>query len=31
MALTKEAEQNKPKKPLSTYFKFSQKRYAELG
>lgn len=31
MALTKEAEQNKSKKPLSTYFKFSQKRYAELG
>ena len=31
MAMTKEAEENKPKRPLSTYFKFTQKRYAQLG
>lgn len=31
MALTKEAIDNRPKRPLSTYLMFSTKRFKELG
>lgn len=31
MALSKEAKEAKPKKPLNTYFRFAQERYQKLG
>ena len=31
MALSKEAKENKPKKPLNSYMFFSTRRFKELG